>query len=94
MLSLLSRVPCLFPPHLFGLLDLYLATSSAIYFSVILFCLTYCVYGLLSTGHRVIVPLVSVVCLQSGEISMGACVGFLLRGTAACTLCYGSESFS
>lgn len=41
-----------------------------------------------------IVPLVFVVCLQIGETGMGACVGFLLRGTAACTLCYGSESSS
>lgn len=37
-----------------------------------------------------IVPPVSVVCLKIGETGTGANLGFLMRGTAACTLFYGS----
>ena len=42
----------------------YLAPSSAVCFSVFLFCLTYCICGLLSTGGRFIVPIAFGLCLQ------------------------------
>ena len=64
----------------------YLAPSSAKYFSVIPFCLTYSVCGLLSTGCRVVVPLASGVCPLVGEVGQGACVGFLVGGTGAYVL--------
>ena len=58
------QVDCLFPLHLFGLVGFYLAPSSAVHFSVFLFCLTYCVWGLLFEGCRFIIPTVFGVCLQ------------------------------
>ena len=64
LLWILFQVDCLFPRHLFGLVGFYLAPSSAAYFSVFSFCLIYCVWGLLSAGCRVVVPLTSGVCLQ------------------------------
>ena len=77
---------------LFRLVGFYLAPSSATYFSVASFCLTYCVYGLFSTGCRVIVALASVVCPLVGEVGPGACVGFLVGGTGAYTLVDRAES--
>ena len=71
----------------------YLSPSSAAYFSVFSFCLTYCVYGLLSAGCRVIVPLASVVCPLVSEVGPGVSVGFLLGRTGACALVGGAESF-
>ena len=48
----------LFPLHLFVLVGFYLAPSSAAYFSVFSFCLTYCVWGLLFAGCRFLVPVI------------------------------------
>ena len=64
----------------------YLVPSFAIYFSVISFSLTFCVCGLLSTGCRIAVPLVSGVGSLVGEVGPGACVGFLVGETGACPL--------
>ena len=64
LLSILFQVVCLFPPHFFGQVSFYLALSSAAYFSVFSLCLTYCVWGLLLTGCRFIVFIVSGVCPQ------------------------------
>ena len=77
---------------IFGL-GFYLAALSPAYFSVISFCLTYCVYGLLSAGCRVIVPLDSDVCPLVGEVGPEACVGFLEGVTGTCALVDGAESF-
>ena len=62
LLCILFQVDFVFPLHLFGLVGVYLASSSAAYFSVFSFCLTYCVWGLLFTACRFIVPVVSGVC--------------------------------
>ena len=66
---------------------------SATYFSVVSFFLSYCVYALLSAGCRVVVPLASVVCPLVNEVGPGACAGFLVGGTGACTLVGEVESF-
>ena len=42
---------CLFPLQLFGLVSFYLVPSSVACFSVLSFCLTYCVWVLLSIGR-------------------------------------------
>ena len=68
----------------------YLIPSSAAYFSVVSFCLTFCVCGLLSAGCRIIVPLASGVCLRVDEFGPGACAGFLVGGTGACPLVGGA----
>ena len=47
-------------------------------------------YGLLSAGCRVVVPLAFGVCPLVGEVGLGACVGFLVGGTDTCTLVCGS----
>ena len=64
LLWILFQVDCLFPLHLFGLVVFYLAPSSAAYFSVFSFCLSYCVWGLHFTGCRFVVPVVFGVCPQ------------------------------
>ena len=102
---ILFQVDCLFPPHLFGLMGFYLAPSSAAYFSIFSFCLTFCVWGLLFTGCRLIVPIVFSVCPQwvrlvhcfwclpsVGEVGSVACVGFLVEGTGSCVLGGGTGS--
>ena len=61
---ILFQVDCLFPLHLLGLVRFCLAPSSAMFFSVFSLCLTYCVWGLLFTGCRFIVPVVFGVCPQ------------------------------
>ena len=71
----------------------YLAPLSAAYFSVISFCLNYCIYGLLPVGCTVVVPLLSVDCPLLSEVGPGACAGFLAGGPGACTLLGGVESF-
>ena len=71
----------------------YLAPSSAVYFSVFSFYLTYCVWGLLFTGCRFIVPVVfGVVTLPVGKVDSVGCVGFLLEGIGACVLVDEAES--
>ena len=45
-----------------GLVGFYLAPSSAVCFSVFLFCLTYCALGLLFAGYRFVVPVVFGIC--------------------------------
>ena len=50
--------------HLLGLVGFYLAPSSAVCFTVLSFCLTYCVWGLLFAGCRFIFPVVFGVCPQ------------------------------
>ena len=60
LLSLLwiyFQVDFLFPFSLFGLMDFCHVPSSAAHFSVFLFCLIYCIWGLLCAGWKVIVPL-------------------------------------
>ena len=64
LLWILFQVDCLFPLHLFGLMGFYLAPSSAVYFSVFSFHLTYCVWGLLFTGCVFMVPVVFRFCPQ------------------------------
>ena len=64
----------------------HLVLSSATYFSIVSFCLTFCVCDLLSAGCRIIVPLASGVCSLLGKVYPGACVGFLMGGTGACPL--------
>ena len=71
----------------------YLVPLSVVYFSVISFCLTNCVYGLLSTGCRVVVPLVSVDCPLVGDVGPGACACFLVGGSGVHALLGGVESF-
>ena len=46
----------LFSLHLFGLMSFYHVLLSAGCFSVLSFYLIYCVWGLLSTGRKVVVP--------------------------------------
>ena len=85
--SFSGRLPVfLFPLHSYGLVGFYVPPSSASYFSVISFCLTYCFYVLLSTGCRVIVPLASVVCPLVSEVGPGACAGFLVGRPGACAM--------
>ena len=50
-------------------------------FSVVSFCLTYCVYGLFSTSCRLDIPLASVVSTMVGEVGPAVCVGFLVVET-------------
>ena len=54
----------LFPLHLFGLVGFYLVPSSAVCFCVFSYCLTYCVWGLLFTGSKFLVPVYFGVCPQ------------------------------
>ena len=70
----------------------YLVPSFAAYFSVISFCLTFCVCGLLSIGYRIVVPLASGVCPLVSEAGQGACAGFLVGVTDTCPLLGGSGS--
>lgn len=72
-------------------MGLYLVSSSGIYFSVVSFCLSFCVCGL-SAGWRLIAPLPSGVCPLVGEVGPGPCAGFLMRRTAACPLVVGAGS--
>ena len=85
-----GRLP-IFP--LFGLVYFDLASSSAKYFSVISFCLTDYIYGLLSTAYRAIVPLASVVYALMDEVGPGTCVVFLVGRTGACALVCEAETF-
>ena len=82
---MLFQVDCLSPLYLVVPVGFYLVPLSVTqtYFSVDSFCLTYCVYGLLSTGCRIVVPLASGVCPLVGEVRPGACAGFLVEGTGA-----------
>ena len=91
LLWILFQLSCLFPFHLFGLVDFYHVSSSLACFSVFSFCLIYCVWGLLSAGWKVIVTL---------NLESAACGWdwtsvhevFLVRGTCACVLVDGGES--
>ena len=76
---MLFQVDCLLPIHLFDLI-FYLAPSSATYFSVILFSLTYCIYGLLSAGCRIAVPLPSGFFPLVSEVGSDSCAIIPLRG--------------
>ena len=85
-----SRLP--FPLHLFVLVGFYVAPSSAEYFSVVSFCLTYCVWG--SPFCRLQVhnsPCFWCLPLM-GEVGSVACVGFLVEGHGSCILVGGSGS--
>ena len=68
----------------------YLVPSSGTYFSVISFCLTFCVCGLHFSGCRIIAPLAASVCSLVGEAGPGACAGFLVGGTGVCPLVDGA----
>ena len=76
----------------FDLVDFHLAPSSGTYFSVVSFCLTYCVCGLLFAGCSVIVSLACGVCPLVGDVGPGACVAFLVGETGACALVDRTES--
>ena len=64
----------------------YLAPSSAVCFCVFSFCLTYCVWGLLFTGCRFVVPIVFLCLSPVGKVGSVGCVGFMVEGTGACVL--------
>ena len=55
-------VDYLSPFHLVVPVSFYLVLSFAKFFSVVSFCITFCVCGLLSRSCRIIVPLASGVC--------------------------------
>ena len=85
LLWIVFQVDCLFLLHLFVLVGFYLAPSTAVYFSVFLFCLTYCVWGLLSQAASC--SSWNFLCLPPvGKVCSIGCVGFLLEGTGACFL--------
>ena len=86
LLWFLFHIDCLFPLHLFGLVGFYLAPSSAVYFSVFSFCLTYCVWW--SPFCRLQVRSSRCFwCLPPmGKLGSVGCVGFLVEGTGACVL--------
>ena len=65
---ILFQVECLFPLHSFYLIDFYYVPSSAACLSVFSFCLIYCVWSLLSSGWKVVVPLNCGVCLLWVEL--------------------------
>ena len=70
----------------------YLIPSSETYFSVVSFCLTFCVSNLHSAGCRIIIPLASGVCPLVDEAHPGTCAGFLVGETGVCPLLGGAES--
>ena len=74
------------PLHLTILLGLYLVSSSGTYFSAISLCLTFSVYGVCFSGCRIVVPLHSGVLPLMDKATLGACAGFLVGGTSACSL--------
>ena len=88
---IIFHVDCLSPFH-FVVLSFFLVPLFATYFSVVLFCLTFCIFVLHSTGYRIIVPLASCVCPLVGEFGLGACSCFLVSGTCACSLVDGVVS--
>ena len=57
LLLILFQVNCLFHLHLFSLVGFYHVALSAGCFSLFPFCLVYCVWGLLSTGWKVVISL-------------------------------------
>ena len=69
--SFSSRLPI--SSSFFGVVGFYSAPSSASYFSVFSFCLTYCVWGLFFSG-----------CIS--HIGSVGSVRFLVEGTDACVL--------
>ena len=80
LLWILFQVDCLSPLQLVIFVGFYLVPSFATYFSVISFCLIYCVCDLLSTGCRIIVPLASGVCSLVAEVVPDACAIISLIG--------------
>ena len=79
---------CLSFPHLVVLLGFYRAPSFATYFSVISFCLNFCVCGLPSAGCRTIV-LAFGFCPLTGEADLEACVINPLTGGVVTSTCPG-----
>ena len=65
----------------------FLVLSSGTYFFAVSFYLTSSVCGLLSTGFRLIAPLVSGFCPLVSEFDPGSCSGFLVWGTASLQWC-------
>ena len=55
--------------------EFYFVTSFAVYFSVVSFCLTFCVHGLLFENCGIVVPLAYGVCLFKGEVGPGTSAG-------------------
>ena len=90
LLWVLFQVDCLSPLHLVVLVGFYLVPFFATYFSVISFCITSCVCGLLSTGFSIVFPLASGIFPLVDEICLRAWVGFLAEGTGACPLVGGA----
>lgn len=86
LLCILFQVDCLSPLHLTILLGFYLVSSSGTYFSAISLCLTFCVCGVCFSGCRIVVPLHSGVLPLMDKATLGACAGFLVEGTTACSL--------
>ena len=66
LLWIIFQVNCLSPLHLVVLQRFYLVSLSGMYFSVISFCLTFCICGLCSACCRIVVPLASGVCHMVG----------------------------
>ena len=64
----------------------FLVLSSGTYFFAVSFYLTSSVCGLLSTGFRLIAPLVSGFCPLVSEFDPGSCSGFLVGGIGSSLL--------
>ena len=73
--------------------EFYFVTSFAVYFSVVSFCLTICVHGLLSANCGIVVPLASGVCLLKSEVGPGTSSGRWGR-TDSCPLVGEAGSIS
>ena len=69
---------------MFGLVGFYHVSSPAGDFSVLSFCLACCVWGALSAGWKVVVPL-NCSGLTVGGVGPVACQGFLGGGTCVCS---------
>ena len=81
LLWILFQVDCLSLLHLVIFAGFYFAPSIATYSSIISFCLTVFVCGLLSAGCLTVVPLASGVCPLVDEVVPVAPADFLVRRT-------------
>ena len=86
LLWILFWVGGLSPLPLLVLLRFCLVPLSGTYFYAVSFFLAFCIFGFLSAGCRILIPLVSGVCPLVGEDDPGAWAGFLVEETGACPL--------
>ena len=86
LIWILFQLNCLFSLHLFGLVDFYHVSSSAVCFSVFSFCLTYCVLSLFSTGLNIVVPLNCGIC--SPWVGFNQCIEGVLVGEIVPFFCW------